>query len=186
MSGRVSYDAELVDRVRKLYESGLTQHEVSAVVGVTQKVVFSLMRKHNIRARPAIKRDQRGPKNDSWKGDKVGYGHLHRRVELAIGKPRRCEQCGTTTAKRYEWANLTGKYEDVFDYKRLCVSCHHTMDGTVANFKGLARTPKFSAQMAEQIRIEKASGATAKSLCEKHGVSITTLRRVMRKEGAYD
>jgi hypothetical protein len=30
--------------------------------------------------------------------------------------------------KRYEWANLTGRYDDVKDYARMCISCHRKYD----------------------------------------------------------
>lgn len=64
----------------------------------------------------------------SWKGDKASYSAFHYRVEAERGKPSKCEECGTKTAKKFEWANLTGKYEDVNDYKRLCNSCHRKLD----------------------------------------------------------
>jgi len=62
------YPADMVERVRDLYGSGMTQVEVAAELGVSQKVVWNLMRNHGITARPRIKRDQAGPKNDTWKG----------------------------------------------------------------------------------------------------------------------
>lgn len=127
------YPTEMVERVRTLYASGMTQDEVAAALGVSQKVVWKLMLRHGIAARVAAKRDQRGPRNSSWKGDAVGYSALHLRVIAERGQPSKCEDCGATTAKRFEWANLTGHYEDVRDYKRLCCSCHHKMDGHVRN-----------------------------------------------------
>jgi len=30
--------------------------------------------------------------------------------------------------KRYEWCNLTGKYEDIMDYARMCIPCHRKYD----------------------------------------------------------
>jgi len=127
------YDKGLVARVTDLYAGGMTQTEVAAAVGLTQKVVWKLMLRHGIKARVAAKRDQRGPKNSTWKGGQARYAALHLRVATVRGKPKRCGDCGTTKAKRYEWANLTGRYDDVNDYRRLCVSCHHKMDGTVRN-----------------------------------------------------
>ena len=58
--------------------------------------------------------------------DKIqGYSTIHDWVNYVKGHPRLCEQCGTTTAKRYEWANVDGRYRRVLkDYRRLCVSCH--------------------------------------------------------------
>ena len=70
-----------------------------------------------------------GDKSGSWKGKQATYGGFHERVNSARGKPKRCEDCGRTDYKRYEWANLTGNYWDVNDYKRMCVRCHRRMDG---------------------------------------------------------
>lgn len=62
------------------------------------------------------------------------YGAYHYRVRKIRGTPSLCEVCGTTTAKKFEWANLTGRYEDVNDYKRMCTSCHNKYDNKARNF----------------------------------------------------
>jgi len=78
--------------------------------------------------------DQRGSKNPSWKGEDVGYKAMHARVAAVRGKPKRCEVCGTDDpGKRYEWANLTGRYDDPEDYKRMCARCHKRHDHIVGN-----------------------------------------------------
>lgn len=42
-----------------------------------------------------------------------------------LGRPSQCSRCGTQTAQRYEWANVSGQYRrDAADWVRLCVSCH--------------------------------------------------------------
>ncbi len=133
------YPNELVERVRGLYLVGHTQEEVGAIIGESQKVIWNLMRRHGLTARVAAKREQRGRANHMWKGDAAKYAALHLRVETARGKPSLCEDCGATTAKRFEWANLTGRYDDVNDYRRLCCSCHHKMDGHVRNLGAYAR-----------------------------------------------
>ena len=30
--------------------------------------------------------------------------------------------------KEYEWANMTGDYDNPKDYKRMCKKCHHKQD----------------------------------------------------------
>ena len=125
---------ELVDRIRVLYAEGKTQAEVGQIVDLSQKVVWRIMVRHGIQARVAAKRDQRGSLNSSWKGDKATYAALHYRVAAARGQPQRCEVCGTTDPSRnYDWANLTGHYEDLSDYRRMCRSCHWRHDGIVRN-----------------------------------------------------
>lgn len=124
------YPPELVSRVAALYASGMTQGEVGAAVGLSQKVIFNVMRRHGIEPRPAAKRDQRGERNHSWKGSDAGYKALHLRVQAERGTPSRCGRCGSTDDPGivYEWANLTGRYDDVFDYERMCRSCHRQYD----------------------------------------------------------
>lgn len=70
----------------------------------------------------------KGNKN-SYKGDKVGKAGVHRWVEKHKGKPNKCENCGTTIALKYEWANINHKYQRVLShYKRLCTTCHNEYD----------------------------------------------------------
>lgn len=123
------YPPEMVEQVRTLYDSGLTQAEVAQKMGTTQKVIWRLMRRHGLTTRKAIPRDQRGAKNASWKGDEVRYQALHMRVAAQRGRPKKCQRCGTTDPmKTYDWANLTGRYDDPEDYERMCRSCHRRYD----------------------------------------------------------
>lgn len=70
-----------------------------------------------------------GEKNPMWKGDKVGYTALHQWLYLHFGKPKKCDQCGTENAKKFEWANISKKYKrDRTDWMRLCASCHDIYD----------------------------------------------------------
>lgn len=72
--------------------------------------------------------------NPNWKGDNAtNITTFHKRVEEKFGKPNKCECCGDTKAKQYDWANMTGKYKDMTDYKRLCKSCHIRYDRTRLN-----------------------------------------------------
>lgn len=118
---------------------GMTLREIAACKGISLKIVQTLMRRHGVAARRAVKRDQRGPKNASWKGSRASYKALHLRVYSKRGRPARCEKCGTTEAKRFEWASRTKKYEDPEDYLRLCRRCHRIMDNTVKNLGRYAR-----------------------------------------------
>lgn len=127
------YSPDLVAAVARLYTAGHTQHETAEHLGLTQKVVFNVMRRHGIKARVAAKRDQRGEKNASWKGDAAGRQALHRRLYALYGKPKTCGACGTTSAKAFDYANLTGRYEDMDDYMPMCRSCHAKYDNKITN-----------------------------------------------------
>lgn len=127
---RKPYPPALIERVASLYGEGLTQREVADRLGVTQKVVFRVMRKHGIAARPAAPRDQSGERNNNWASGTGNYQTLHGRVYAARGAPQWCSVCDTTEG-RMHWANLTGDYEDVSDYARMCASCHAYFDNAV-------------------------------------------------------
>lgn len=77
-----------------------------------------------------------GKRNPNWAGDKIKYGGIHRWINNKLGKPQKCKKCGTTKAKKYDWANKSGKYKrKLNDWIRLCRSCHLKMDNTAAKHK---------------------------------------------------
>lgn len=61
----------------------------------------------------------------SWR-----YKHYHSIVAKKRGRPSFCEKCGRTDTKiTYNWASMTKDYANIFDYVRLCRSCHCYLDG---------------------------------------------------------
>lgn len=133
------YPAEMVKSVKDFYQSGKTQTEIGQLLGVSQKVIWKLMMRHGIKARVAFKRDQTGEKNSYWKGDKAGYQAMHRRLYARFGKPNKCTMCGTESASHYDYANLSGSYEQIGDYMPMCRSCHWKFDKKVLNIKHMRR-----------------------------------------------
>lgn len=123
------------DELTRLYNSGLSQIEIAKIISVTQKIIFNAMKRYGLKARVAFKRNQLGENNDSWKGDKAGYAAFHRRLYSKFGKPDICSVCGTKKSKNYDYANLTGKYEDIKDYAPMCRSCHWKYDNKILNIK---------------------------------------------------
>lgn len=121
------YPQEIIDLIINWYKEGLTVAEIKAIAPKGYRVQ-TILQRYLPERRKAIKRNQIGPANHMWKGDQAGYQALHLRVDAARGKPMRCDWCDSDDNKRYEWANLTGNYVDVFDYVRLCISCHRTYD----------------------------------------------------------
>lgn len=122
------YPLEVIRQVQELYASGLTIREIGEVIGSGYKVQ-TLVERFIPERRPGGNRDQRGEKNHSWRGDGAGYSAMHFRVIRARGRPTRCACCDTTDPTiRYEWANLSGRYDDINDYARLCPRCHRRLD----------------------------------------------------------
>lgn len=79
-----------------------------------------------LRLKKITKTDKDSP---NWKGDKVGKPALHNWVEKNLGKPKKCEKCGTEKAKIYDWSNISQKYKrDLSDWQRLCRKCHTEYD----------------------------------------------------------
>jgi hypothetical protein len=117
-----------VEKAVELYQSGHSVVEVAELLGSTFKVVQKRLSRAGCKMRPRVKRNQSGEHNSSWTGAAACYSALHARVYKARGKPSVCEGCGTTESSRFEWANLTGDYADINDYKRLCAKCHKSFD----------------------------------------------------------
>ena len=91
--------------------------------------IASLGRKHSELAKHKISEANQNEKHPQWKGDRVGYLALHQWIARKLGNPKKCEHCETTTAKRYDWANVSGDYKrDLTDWIRLCRKCHIQYD----------------------------------------------------------
>ncbi len=133
-------------RLEKLYhENFMTQVEIGAIFNTTQKVVYSWFKKLGIKSRVPYKRNQSRDNNDSWKAGKVTYAAYHYRVQSARGKANHCEECHRYDDNiKYDWANITGDYADVNDYRQLCRSCHFKRDGHKKNFPNNSLTPNVN------------------------------------------
>jgi len=129
------YPKHIVDEVSRLYAQNMTQTEIAKQLNTTQKIVWNLMRRHGIKARVAAKRNQYGENNASWKGDKAGYAAFHRRLYAAFGKPTKCAVCNTEESDNYDYANLSGEYQNIDDYLPMCRSCHWQYDNKILNIK---------------------------------------------------
>ena len=138
-----TYPAQQVAEVKRLYwDEGMSIEEVAATLDLGSKVIRRLMENHDIPRRSKIKRNQAGANNSTWRGREASYNALHSRVERARGKPDCCEQCSADDpALRYEWAHLTGAYEDTNDYRRMCVPCHREFDAERRSIAGANTTP---------------------------------------------
>jgi hypothetical protein len=72
---------------------------------------------------------KKGVHSANYKGENVKYSGLHIWIRRQLGEPKKCEVCGSETAKKYEWANIDHKYRrNLIDWKRMCTSCHKKYD----------------------------------------------------------
>lgn len=78
-----------------------------------------------------------------WKADKASYKAIHQWFDRTYGKPLKCDHCGSTTAKVYDWANkFPFNYNRNRDeWMRLCRSCHMKYDKI---YGGETRNGKFN------------------------------------------
>ncbi len=118
-------------QVVDLYRQGRSIPRIAEHLGVSSGKIGNFMREIGLERRKS------GPlfgttlesNHPRWKGDSAGDSALHKRVARLFGNPSKCATCGTSDSSRvYEWANLTGNYSDVLDYKRMCRQCHRTYD----------------------------------------------------------
>jgi hypothetical protein len=123
-----------------MYSKGASQSEIGECFQVSVSAIYRLMQKHKIKTRPMVGRPGlKREKNPGWKGALAGKVALHKRVNRLRGKPMLCEVCGSDGDLEtiYDWANLTGNYQDINDYKRMCRSCHAKYDNKAMNFRGV-------------------------------------------------
>lgn len=77
-----------------------------------------------------------GNEHWKWKGNNVSYSGLHKWVNHHLGRPMKCENCGSSNVpvgkdeKRwFQWANKSHEYKrDLTDWIRLCTRCHSKYD----------------------------------------------------------
>jgi hypothetical protein len=68
-------------------------------------------------------------KHPLWKDGDASPEAKHEWIRRRLGRPSKCEHCGTTEKRMYHWANISGEYKrDITDYMRLCVPCHKRYD----------------------------------------------------------
>lgn len=98
----------------------------------------------------------KGENHHNFKGDNVGYKAFHLRVSSARGKALICKNCGSDNF--VEWANISGRYGDIFDYKELCRKCHNAFDNIANKVAQLRRARgdfnKSSIEAGTKNRIE--------------------------------
>ena len=89
--------------------------------------------KHSIESKIKMSLSRRnkamGKENGNWKGGVDEYGSIHDWVEVRLGRPKKCDICGSENQRYYDWANKSQQYKrDLNDWLRLCRLCHARYD----------------------------------------------------------
>lgn len=141
------YPAAEIEMISREYAAGRSVLSIADDIGRSRKYVQSVMKRAGIKPRVAKNTKQSGPLNPNWRGDDAGYDALHRRLYTRFGKPSSCAVCNTTEAKRFDYANLSGRYEDIEDYAPMCRSCHAIYDSRHKNLAARIAAKKEARRM---------------------------------------
>lgn len=115
--------------ISKMYLSMMTHQEIADEMEISLKSVQKALKRAGTPSRRAVKRDQLGANNTSWRGELVQYKGAHQRVRSQRGKPTICTHCKRTDEDtKLHWASLTKEYHNIYDYIPLCVRCHSRWD----------------------------------------------------------
>ncbi len=119
-----------VDEIVALYKSGLSLRTIAPRFGVNYDTIWRRLKSAGVPSRrKGTTGHWWGEDHHQWKGSGAGYTALHTRLNRRFGKPKSCDLCGTSDANKvYDWANLTGHYDDLKDFKRMCRKCHINFD----------------------------------------------------------
>jgi len=130
-----------------------------------------------------------GSEKGVYSQQEVTHEAYHYRVEQVRGKPHKCERCGTTAAKTYDWANPTHtNYDNIENYIRMCRGCHMKHDASVL---GVTRESvigvvgennpraKLTWESVRKMRERRLQGATYKQLTLEFNVGQTTVAHAL-------
>lgn len=122
-----------------------------------------------------------GELSPSWKGAEAGLDAQHKRIGAARGAPKRCDHCGTDDpAKYYHWAfNNTGDRLNVWDYLRLCATCHRKYDDAFTPRGSRHGNAKLIEADIPEIFAMRKSGRKLREIAAHFSISIGTLSAVL-------
>jgi hypothetical protein len=127
-----------------------------------------------------------GTGHHNWRGAEATLKAKHYRIVATRGKAASC--VWGCASPRYEWANLTGDYDDVWDYAGMCVSCHRRYDNARRSMEpGFARHPwgsrgSLSPDQVRDIRARARAGMSLTALALEYGFSRGHMGKLARRE----
>lgn len=122
----------------------------------------------------------RGEGHWNWRDSSAAYNSIHAWVERELGKPKVCNICKTTTAKKFEWSNISGFYHrDFKDWIRLCTKCHVLVDGRFGNGSGKT---KYTVEQLQEIISMYSRSESPTIIMKKTGVSKSHYYRIIKNK----
>ena len=126
----------------------------------------------------SYKCSQTGENNSNLKTENLAYVTCHQRVYVKYGPAICCSTCGKDDPNvHYEWANLTGDYENIEDYAQMCKPCHTAYDHSRRPDKGRRVYTEELLSKAEEMR----ASMTLTQVAETLGVAYTNLSAHLKK-----
>jgi hypothetical protein len=135
---------------------------------------------------PPPKETPHGDRHGNWRGTQATVTAKHYRIRTIRGNPTTCIW-GCQDSWRYEWANLTGDYDDIWDYAPMCVRCHRRYDNARRTMEeDFTRHPwgvrgRFSADQVRELRRRAAAGTSQTALARENNCSVSTITNVIRR-----
>lgn len=125
----------------------------------------------------------KGENHYAWKGDKIGYYGVHSWIRRISGYPKKCENCGTETAKKFEWSNISGEYRrDINDWKRLCTKCHIAFDDSSIRGEDHVGSKLTNEKVTDIRNIYATHKTSYERLAIEYQVSIATIHNVINRK----
>lgn len=127
-------------------------------------------------------RGQMGDAHPLWTGDDASYAAQHARVHAARGTASECSRCGRSDdGVRYDWANLTGDYNDIWDFAPMCRPCHGAYDAPMKPRGSQLPIAKLTEAAVAEARRRYAAGESVLAMSREYGVSDVALRNAINR-----
>lgn len=114
------------------------------------------------------------------------YRHAHYVVHKLRGKAASC--IFGCSGPLYEWANLTGDYNDPYDFAPMCRFCHRQYDYTQKSMEagftghhGMRRVFKTTPDVAAEMARRYMAGDSMRTVARDMNLDYATVNKVLRK-----
>jgi len=123
-----------------------------------------------------------GENHPRWAAEDGGYHAKHERIKAIRGSADHCSRCGRSDdGVVYQWANLTGDYNDIWDFAPMCPACHGAYDAPQRPRGSALPIAKLTERAVAEARRRFAAGESARAMSRECGVSAVALRNAIER-----